>query len=115
MVAHWYCDSYARRVKSGENTGASRRADGSGGIGLREHHAAARQGFDVGRLTELAAVKRRVAPSQIVGEDEDYIRACGADSRRLRCGNTQPRGREELTARIRFHMLPRIVTRSTAV
>src|SRR5688572_20159945 len=63
----------ARRIFSGENRGARRRANGAGRIRLREFHSLRREFVEVWRLEYFAAETTEVSPTQIIGENENEI------------------------------------------
>src|SRR6185369_154072 len=60
-----------------ENTRASWRTDGARGVGLGESHGAGREPVEVGRLVEAAAVTPKVAPAQIIRQDENNVGPMG--------------------------------------
>jgi hypothetical protein len=60
-----------------ENTRASWRTDGARGVGLGESHGAGRETVEVGGLVEGAAVTPKVAPAQIIRQDENNVGPMG--------------------------------------
>ena len=63
-------DIDAYRMSSGHNTGACRAANRSGGIALREAHAAFGQAINVRCIVECAAVAPDVCPAHVVHKKE---------------------------------------------
>lgn len=57
----------ARRVLSGLNTGASRRADRAGSVGVAERHGARGEAVDVGRVVEARTlVDVYIRPAEVI-------------------------------------------------
>ena len=85
-------DAHAVWVGTREERRARGRADGLGGIEVREAHARGRQAVDVGRTVPARrAVGAHVGVPQVVGVHEDHVR--GPSRRRFRC-NRRRGGRE---------------------
>ena len=60
-------------VLAGEDARPGRAADGAGGIGVGEPHAALGQAVEVGRLVEAAPLAAEVPPAHIIDENEDNV------------------------------------------
>ena len=48
-------------------------AEGTGGVGLDEAHAAGGEAVDIWRFADGAAEEARIAPAEVVGEDKDDL------------------------------------------
>ena len=81
-------DAEPRGVKAGEDAGARRRAERVGGVSLREAQPAPGEALDVRRLVEgVGPVEGRVAPAEIVGEDEHEVGPVSGGGRRGHSGS----------------------------
>ena len=78
-------DTEARRIFSGHDAAAGRRADAAGGVALGKTHAAFGERVDVRCLVERVRVIRAdVHVAEVVGEDEDDVGIRGAHRERAR-------------------------------
>ncbi len=90
-------DADAERVATRQQRRTRRRARGRWRVGARGAHALARHGVEVRRAVHGVAVRRKVAVSHVVGEDDDDVGARGRGGRLClrHAGEREPRDREE--------------------
>ena len=73
QMAMRLCDAKPRRIKPGEQ-GCARGRTQRLPVGIAKFHPACGQPVNVRRLVKRRAVARKVAPAEIVGEDENNVR-----------------------------------------
>ena len=75
-------DVMPRRVRSRQQTSATRGAITGGSVTGSEHHALLGEPIEVRRLHEVAALIAHVLPAKVIGKDQDNVGAVSGKRKR---------------------------------